>query len=194
MKIRNNTALLAVTAALISGAVLAHTGATGIVKERMDGMVALRDGVRDVTPIMRGQVDYDADAVMDFARIVQDHSGQAMTELFPEGSGGMPSQARDTVWSDGEDFEKLAMELEVLGQALEASAVNGLSADNQAETSMSTDLMGTGMDTGMGSMMGLSETDELDIDALAAMSAGDLFTQIGQTCSACHTKYRAEGN
>ena len=54
--------------------------------------------------------------------------------------------------------------------------------------------MDMGMDTGMGSMMGLSETDELDIDALAAMSAGDVFTQIGQTCSACHTKYRAEGN
>lgn len=190
MNITNKTAVVAAVSAFLSGAVFAHSGATGIVKQRMDGMVALRDAVREVTPIMRGQVDYDADAVMDFARVVQEHAGEAMTELFPEGSGGMPSEARDTVWSDWEDFEKLAMDLEVLGQALESSAKKGLSAGDTAETSMSTDLMGAGM----GSMMGMSETEEMDIEALASMSTEDLFAQIGQTCSACHTKYRAEGN
>ncbi len=185
---------MAAAVTLTAGLALAHGGATGIVKERMDGMVALQKAVKAVTPIMRGQVDYDANAVRAFAAAVAAHSGDAMTRLFPEGSGGKPSEAKDAVWSQWEEFEALALELETLGHALGEAADNGL-ATTAAATSGSS-MMGTttmmGAQPATSGMMG-QEVEE-DPDMLAAMPADTLFTRISQTCSACHTKYRAESN
>lgn len=186
---------LALAACVTAGVALAHSGATGIVKERMDGMAALQKATRAVTPIMRGQSDYDPAEVEAYAAAVQSHSGEAMTRLFPEGSGGMPSEARDTVWSDWDGFEELAMKLELLGGALAVAAPRGLGPIGGAGANLmgaqpsmgSTAMMG-------GGMMGESSGAKMDGAALSEMSVTALFTQIGQTCSACHTKYRAEAN
>ncbi|KAJ01746.1 cytochrome C [Sulfitobacter mediterraneus] len=187
---------LALVASITAGVALAHGGATGIVKERMDGMAAMQKAVKAVTPIMRGQAEYDADAVRSFAAAVEIHSGEAMTKLFPEGTGGKPSEAKDEVWSDWEGFEALAMDLETLGEALATAADNGLAA--QASGASSGSMMGTGTMMGgqstMGSMMGQTDVEMMDADMLASMPADMLFTRISQTCSACHTKYRAESN
>lgn len=186
---------LALAATLTASFALAHGGATGIVKERMDGMVAMQKAVKAITPIMRGQVGYDAGAVRAFATSVEEHSGEAMTKLFPEGSGGKPSEAKDQVWSDWEGFEKLAMELEILGQALSEAADNGLSSQvaSGANSSMMSSSMMDGQ-SALGGMMGQSDTNMMNTDMLATLPAGALFTRISQTCSACHTKYRAESN
>ncbi len=175
----------------MSGAVLAHSGATGVVKERMDGMSALEKSVKAITPMMRGKNDYDADKVRAFADDVAKHSGEGMTRLFPEGSGGMPSEAKESVWSDWEEFASLAEQLHRLSEGLGMAADNG-AAGAQAIGSVSmmgTDTMmgaGTGMmgDANAGSLMGFEE--------LAEMPADGVFTMIAQTCSACHTKFRAE--
>jgi cytochrome c556 len=192
---KTTTAGMALVGIFAGGIALAHSGATGVVKERMDGMVALRDGVREVTPMMRGQADYDADAVAAFARTLQEHSGEAMTELFPEGSGGGVSKAQDAVWTDWEEFEALAMRLEVLGEALERASANAPAGGGGAAA---TDMMGMGSamtdDTGMGGMMGTAQPMAMDLDSLAELPVDHLFLQVSQTCSACHTKYRAEGN
>ena len=187
---------LALVASITAGVALAHGGATGIVKERMDGMVAMQKAVKAVTPIMRGQAEYNADKVRAFAEAVEMHSGEAMTKLFPEGTGGKPSEAKDEVWSNWEEFEALAMDLEVLSKALSEAADNGLAAN--ADSGSSASMMGTGTMMGgqsvMGGMMGQTDADMMDADMLAAMPADALFTRISQTCSACHTKYRAESN
>lgn len=187
---------LVLVASITSGVALAHSGATGIVKERMDGMAAMQKAVKAVTPIMRGQVAYDADAVRSFASAVEMHSGEALTKLYPEGTGDKPSAAKAEIWSDWEGFEALAMDLEILGKALAEAADNGLAAQSGESSRGST--MGTGNMMGgqsaMGSMMGQSDESMMDADMLAAMPADALFTRISQTCSACHTKYRAESN
>lgn len=187
---------LGLVASITAGVALAHGGATGIVKERMDGMVAMQKAVKAVTPIMRGQAEYNADKVRAFAEAVEMHSGEAMTKLFPEGTGGKPSEAKAEVWSDWEGFEALAMDLETLGKALSEAADNGLAAMTDSGSSGS--MMGTGTMMGgnsaMGGMMGQSGDGMMDADMLASMPADMLFTRISQTCSACHTKYRAEKN
>lgn len=187
---------LALVASITAGVALAHGGATGIVKERMDGMAAMQKAVKAVTPIMRGQAEYDADAVRSFAAAVETHSGEAMTKLFPKGTGGKPSEAKDEVWSDWEGFEALAMDLEILGKALSEAADNGLAA--KADSGSIGSMMGTGTMMGgqsaMGGMMGQSGENMMDADMLASMPADMLFTRISQSCSACHTKYRAESN
>ena len=187
-------------ASLSAGLAFAHGGATGVVKERMDGMAAMQEAVKSITPIMRGQTEYDADAVGSFAAAVEMHSGEAMTSLFPEGTGGKPSEAKDDVWSDWEGFEKLAMQLETLGRALGEAADNGLASG--ASTPSGGGMMGTqtemggmmGGQTAMGGMMGQPVLGMMDAEMLASMPADSLFMRISQTCSACHTKYRAETN
>lgn len=100
-----------VAAVLIAGTAVtafAHSGATGIVKERMDAMLAMGKAVKTVAPMMRGETAYDAETVRDAARLFQQHAGESMTNLFPEGTGGMPSEAKDEVWTDWDRFAALA--------------------------------------------------------------------------------------
>ena len=176
----------------LSGAVYAHSGATGIVKERMDGMAAMGKAVKAVTPIMRGQVAYDAEQVTSFAEAVREHSGEAMTALFPEGSGGMPSKAKPSIWSEWEEFEALANQLETLSEGLALAADNGLMAN--ASSSNAGSMMGTGSMMGGQAMMGGSLMTDMGLEELSEMPADGVFTMISQTCSACHTKFRAESN
>lgn len=185
---------LVLVASITAGVALAHGGATGVVKERMDGMAAMQKAVKAVTPIMRGQAEYDANAVRSFAAAVEMHSGEAMTKLFPEGTGGKPSEAKAEVWSDWEGFETLAMDLKVLAKALAEAADNGLATQSAGASSGS--MIGTGNMMGSGTMMGGNSAvgGMMDVNMLASMPADMLFTRISQTCSACHTKYRLESN
>ena len=50
-------AAIAVTGTAV--AALAHSGATGVVKDRMEAMKAMGDAVKTVTPMMRGEAEYD---------------------------------------------------------------------------------------------------------------------------------------
>ena len=199
---KQNLVWAAIAAISVAGGVLAHGGATGIVKERMDGMVALGKAVKAITPMMMGQETYDADKVVEFGASVRAHSGEALTKLFPEGSGGMLSEAKENVWSDWDEFAALADYLERLGEGIEQAATNGVGAGSSAG-------MGQGMMSGSNSMMGGSTgmtgettgmmgggtlSEMMSLDMIAQMPADRVFTMISQTCSACHTKFRAEGN
>lgn len=83
-----NTKFLFGTIAAISitGAALAHGGATGIVKERMDGMSAMGNAVKVLSEMMRGNVDYDPEVVKENALKIQVHAGEQLSKLFPEGA------------------------------------------------------------------------------------------------------------
>ncbi len=51
-----------------------------------------------------------------------------------------------------------------------------------------------GKNLGTGGMMGHVTNGMLDIEMLAQMPADAVFAKVGQACSACHTKFRAESN
>jgi cytochrome c556 len=164
-------------------AALAHGSATGIVKERMDGMIVLRDSMKAMGPMMLGKTEYDGAVVRARASAIRQHSGEALSSLFPQGSGGMPSEATDAVWEDWERFTMISNRLETLAVALEAGAGNGLMKDG----------MGGMMNSGtMQEMMAGGMSMPMDEGQLAAMPADALFTMIGNTCSACHEKFRAK--
>ncbi|MDA5095767.1 cytochrome c, partial [Aliiroseovarius sp. KMU-50] len=107
-------------------AAFAHGGATGIVKERMDAMDAMGKAVKMITPMMRGETAYDAEVVRQAAATFSDHAGESMTTLFPEGSGGMPSEAKDAIWERWEEFSELAAQLGIYAEGLSGAAENGL--------------------------------------------------------------------
>ena len=50
------TTLAALVAAVAGAAALAHNGASGGVMERMMGMSAMQEVIRDLAPMMRGEV------------------------------------------------------------------------------------------------------------------------------------------
>ena len=188
-----------VAAVLIAGTAVtafAHSGATGIVKERMDAMLAMGKAVKTVAPMMRGETAYDAETVRDAARLFQQHAGESMTKLFPEGSDGKPSEAKPEIWTDWNSFAGLAAQLETFSAGLAAAADNGLmmagtqhgSMMEGSNTMMGSSGMGSGSMMGAGGMMGGARS----VGDLSQMPADGVFMMLSQVCSACHTRFRAE--
>ena len=108
-----------VIAVLITTPVAAHNGATGIVKERMDGMVLLGKAMKELTALSR-ENSIDQAAVAAQAEIIADHSGDRMLEQFPTDSLQKASEARPSIWQNWEKFASLAHELETLAASLPA--------------------------------------------------------------------------
>lgn len=197
-------------------AALAHSGATGIVKERMDGMSAMGKAVKGLSPIMRGKEDYDADAVRAAAEVFIAHAGEEMVKLFPEGSNDMPSVALPAIWEEPEEFAALAEKLQVYATGLKEGAENGLadkaangsaasmmggSSGGMTDTGSASSMMGGGASSMMGggasTMMGGAAAGEdkmMSVEEVAAMPTDAAFAAVTQTCSACHQKFRAEKN
>lgn len=182
---------LALTMALAaSGVALAHGGATGIVKERMDGMSAMGKAVKTLSMMMRGEVEYDPEQVKREAAVIETHAGERLTSLFPTGSGGAPSEAKPTVWSDWAEFEEISNQLQLYAKALEQAAPNGLMMQQPSTV----DMMGTTNSGMMGnnSAMMMGSAPNMDLDALADMPADGVFNMLAQTCASCHAKFRIE--
>ena len=165
-------------------AALAHGKATGIVKERMDGMVELQEAMKAIGPMMQGKTDFDANVVREQAARMKAHAGDSISEKFPEGSGGMPSEANAEIWQDWETFVDLAIRLEMLSTALEQGAENGLMKDSSHGSMMNSETMQD--------MMSGNMTEMMDTNQLAEMPVDGLFMMIGKTCSACHEKFRTK--
>lgn len=175
---------------LVAGAILgagalsafAHGGATGIVKQRMDGMVVMGDAVKALSDMFRSGA-YDADLIRNGADAILQHSGETLTTLFPKGTGDAPSKAKPKVWTDWEEFSGLATQLGVLATALKENADMP-----QNKQGTKTGMMGGGMGAnamGGGEAMPTSQM-------LAQMPTDRLFNMVVRTCASCHAKYRIE--
>lgn len=87
-----------------------HERATGVVKERMDGMESMGKHLKAISDRIKSKSDLaavkaDAEAIATLASHV--------AHLFPPGSSQPPTQARKEVWQNWPDFERKALELEV---------------------------------------------------------------------------------
>ncbi|WP_212524722.1 cytochrome c [Actibacterium sp. MT2.3-13A] len=176
----------AAVASVFAVAALAHSSADGVVKERMEAMEAMRDAVKRVVPMMSGAAAYDPQAVRAAARVIEAHSGGALTALFPDGAIAPPSEARPRIWTDWARFSALAEELGVAARGLELAAGNGLGGGS-AGGMMGAGMMGGGMMGGQTAPgMGMRAED------IGLMPADAAFAMTTQVCSACHDRFRAE--
>ncbi len=155
-----------------SAAAFAHSGATGIVKERMDQMSVIAKSMKAIGGMMKGETAYDAAVVEVEAAKIASHGGETLTKLFPEGSTKHPSEALPAIWTDWEQFETIAMDLSRYATALSDGASN-----ERGST-------GGGLSSG-----GLTAGGSEDAD-FASMSPDDLFMKVAGTCSACHQDFR----
>lgn len=200
-----------VAGAAVSASVFAHSGATGIVGERMGHMKMLSDAMKQLTPMFTGKAPYDAAKVRNLANTVKDHGGATMTALFPEGSIKPPSEAKPEIWTDWQTFQALADQLETFGAGLAAAADNprgampggagmmgqqgammgGSGQDMMGQSMTGQGMMGRGM---MGSGGATGAMPQHAAEDLGQMPPGMVFGMITQTCSSCHTRFRAEKN
>ncbi|WP_299792681.1 cytochrome c [uncultured Marivita sp.] len=194
---KKTTIAAAVVIAGTAVTAFAHSGATGIVKERMDAMLAMGKAVKTVAPMMQGETPYDAETVRDAARLFQQHAGESMTRLFPEGTGGAPSEAKNEVWTEWDRFAALATQLEEYSEGLERAAGNGLGGMNGNASMGGATMMGGGSMMGsangmMGGSTMMGGSNMMDAAAIAEMPADAAFAMTTQVCSTCHERFRAE--
>lgn len=154
--------LVASAAILVTGAAaFAHSGATGVVKDRMEQMKAVAASMKVIGGMIKGAAPYDAATVKAEAAKIASHGGEALTRLFPEGSIKHPSEARPEIWSDWDRFSAISDDLARYAAALSDGAGNQRGGEP-------------------------SGGDE----DLAVMSPDGLFMKVAGTCSACHEDFR----
>lgn len=202
---RKMIAAVAMAAAIGAGATtaIAHGGATGVVKERMEAMEALGDAMKELAAMMRGQQDYSAERVRTLAGTVESHGGEALTKLFPEDSLDHPSEALPAIWSDWDRFTALADRLSTYAGALADAADNERPADGAPGAMMGRGMMtGQGMTNGQGTMTGqgmmsggmMGGGQGPTAEMLAQMPPDGVFFHLADTCSACHQGFRKKQN
>ena len=97
---------------------LAKSGATGIVKERMDMFKKNQNNLKAIKSYIRSE-NYEsivklADEIRDWAVKIPEH--------FPEGSNEKPSEASPAIWLDFDGFKNAAMKNETTAKQLIAAA------------------------------------------------------------------------
>ncbi len=104
-----------------------HTGAMGIIKERMDNMVIMGKALGAVADMLKGKRDFDAGVVSQTGDVLIQHS-KTMGSLFPdteESRLGKYSAALPVVWEKNDEFLALAKSLEEKAEILKTVASGG---------------------------------------------------------------------
>lgn len=83
----------------------AHSGATGVVKKRMDHMKRLAEILKSIKAGVRARPEIDRGAIADGAREIADRAERTLS-LFPEGSAAAPSKARPVIWKNWQAFRR----------------------------------------------------------------------------------------
>ena len=169
--------------------VSAHTGATGVVKQRMDLMKALGDAMKRLNAMFANQTAFDAEQVKLAATVIEEHAGDQMTRLFPGAPVKQHSEALPAIWQNWSEFQDWADRLKAYAVALGAAAENerGHMSGHGGMTGQA-GMMGQGGMMGQEGMMG--GTHGPDPDRLGSMPPDAAFMWVTNTCSGCHTKFR----
>lgn len=184
--------------ASLSAAAFAHSGATGVVKERMDAMKSMGDAIKRIQPMMSGEAGYDEAAVREVARAIAAEAGEAMTGKFPEGSNEHPSETLPRTWEEWDRFTALATQLETAAQGLALASGNGLHGAGHMMSGQSGMMGGNMMGDSSGMMgNGMMMSDGAMPQGMTAEQIGQMpsdgaFMMVTQTCSACHDRYRQD--
>jgi cytochrome c556 len=101
---------------------LAHEGATGIVKERMDAMTQAGKAVKSISEHI--QANRNLGSIKDDALTIEANAGR-IPSWFPPGSDQKPTDAKPEIWSHWDDFTARAAQLKDESAKLAAAAETG---------------------------------------------------------------------
>ncbi len=103
-----------------TAAVYAHSGATGIVKQRMDAMSDMGDHAKKLADMFKGKIAFDADSVRVAAESFVEH-GRQMIDWFPDTKDsrfGHKSQSEQAIWEQWDDFVEEADEFLAVSESM----------------------------------------------------------------------------
>jgi len=112
----------------VSSTATAHSGASGIVKERMDGFKAAKQSMKVLKSAVRSQ---DFSTMSSEAQSLQTWFSD-LERYFPKGTNAKPSEALDIIWQEFDRFSGIAQ------QSRDASAAL-LQAAQQQDSSAAMD-------------------------------------------------------
>ncbi len=115
---------LALTIEATSSWVWAHSGATGITKERMDLMKGMASSMKVMGAMFKGETAFDPAVVAEKAGLLAEHATK-IPEMTPEGSNDHPSEALPVIWQAGDDYVADAETMADEGRKLVEIATNG---------------------------------------------------------------------
>ena len=104
-----------------------HVDATGIVKERMDGMVVMGKALGAIADMFKGKSDFDAKIVTQSGDTLIKHA-KTLGVLFPDTKASRPgkhSAALSVVWEKSDAFLALAKSLGEKAEDLKLAAASG---------------------------------------------------------------------
>ena len=117
---------------------LAHDGATGVVKERMDLMKRQQDDIKLIGDMAKGKTPFDAAKATEAARDIS-LTAKKIHELFPEGSEGEKSDALPAIWKEWDRFTANAEDLDSVASDLATTLDDGTDQDWKAAFKKVTD-------------------------------------------------------
>jgi len=115
---------------------LAHSGAKGIVKTRMDAMSDIGRNMKLIGTMLKSN-EIDVAALKKAATEIQDHA-VGIPNMFPEDSFDAVSEASPEILNDREGFDKFAEEMKL--DAAKLAELVSSSADKQALKAQFTEL------------------------------------------------------
>ena len=128
-KLVSHPTLIALSFVIATSAIaFAHSGATGVVKLRMDMMGAIGDSMKVIGSMMKGQTAFDANGAKAAAMRIAGHADE-IPDLFPEGSTQKPSEALPAIWQNWDEFVKITGEMKAAAQTLADAASVATQAD-----------------------------------------------------------------
>ena len=104
-----------------SALAIAHGGAKGIVKERMQAMESLGRAMKSIGRMARGKKTLEIMEVVRAAESIAQH-GQRLPTLFPAGSSFGITEASPKIWKDPEGFKTSNYRMIAAARVLEGAA------------------------------------------------------------------------
>lgn len=94
---------IAIASICLSMTSVAHEGATGVIKERMDRFKQNKEAMK----VIKGNLSDDASLIAQKASEIEAWANE-MVNFFPEGSNQAPSEALPIIWKEFDRFTELA--------------------------------------------------------------------------------------
>ncbi|MEM7430188.1 MAG: cytochrome c [Pseudomonadota bacterium] len=116
-------ALLVLMLAITTG-LNAHSGATGIVKERMDVMKSIGKAMKSLGAMAKGKAELSQSAIESAAGAIWEHC-ETVTGLFPDteqSRKGHLTEAAPAIWENKEEFQSLLHQMADHAKELGAAA------------------------------------------------------------------------
>ena len=119
-KLLNGSGVAVLLVVATVGLALAHSGAKGVVKQRMDMMTEIGKSMKVIGTMLKNQ-EMDLKQIRIAALDIQTHAGN-MLDLFPAGSIETPSESLPAIWTNWNEFQSLAKDLDQAANRLATMA------------------------------------------------------------------------